>query len=128
MSGARRYLNDEGGAGAAEFALVVLPFMALIFAIIYLSLLVYFNSQLQYATEATARWASVTSSASGSDPSAGQVQAHFNSVYGGPTLASGDPTYSHVSCGHRVVANTTFGMNVVVTSVSVPLTASACYP
>ena len=54
-----RYWRHESGSGAAEFTMVLIPFAALIFGIIHMSLLFYANQSLQFAAEAAARCFSV---------------------------------------------------------------------
>jgi Flp pilus assembly protein TadG len=122
------YGRDEGGASAAEFALVVTPFLALVFAIIGLSLLVYANSTLQFATENSARWASVTAAANGADPGSTAVLAHFSDVYKGPAISPAAVYNAAAACGHQVTATATFPLNAVVVDLSVPLSAQACFP
>jgi len=51
----RRYLKNREGATALEFALLILPFSALVFGIIELSILFFFNSTLNHATAEVSR-------------------------------------------------------------------------
>ena len=55
MRGSVPYLQEEKGASSAEFALVVIPFLVMVFAIIGVSIMFYANHTLQYAAEAAAR-------------------------------------------------------------------------
>lgn len=120
----RRYWKNENGSGAAEFALVVIPFLALVFAIIGLSMMVYANNSLQYAAEKAARCfaVNVTSCAT-----TGATQTYAAAQYAGPNIA---PVFvaSTAGCGHTVTGTATLTLDAVVTSLSVPLTASACFP
>src|SRR4029077_15757615 len=75
------YWRDENGASSAEFAIVLLPFTALIFAIIYGSLRYYANQTWQYATEAAARCYSVDA---GNCSTTGAVQTYARNHYKGP--------------------------------------------
>lgn len=124
MSGFRRYWKDECGSGAAEFTLVLLPFAALIFAIIHLCLLFYANQTLQFATEAAARCYSVDSV---NCSTTGAVQTYASGKYKGPNI-----TQSFVAagtgCGHTVTASGTYQLNAVFVKVAVPLSATACFP
>ncbi len=70
MRQAARYLADSSGTSAAEFALVVLPFFALVFSIIWMGLLLYSNNELQQATESASRCWSVNASCAGSSATA----------------------------------------------------------
>jgi len=118
------YWKDETGAGAAEFALVLLPFLALIFGIIEVSLMMYANQTLQYATEAAARCYSINSATCGT---IGTAQAYAATRYSGPNIA---PTFvaSATGCGHTVTGTANFPLTAVVISMTVPLSATACFP
>ena len=124
MKSAIRFCRDEFGGGAAEFAIVVLPFAALIFAIIHLCLLFYANQSLQFAAEAAARCYSVDSTNCGTT---GAVQTYASGRYAGPNIGAtfvADTT----GCGHTVTGTGNYALNAVVISKSVPLTAKACFP
>ncbi len=118
------YWKDERGAGAAEFALVLLPFLALIFGIIGLSTMFYTNHALHYATEAAARCFAVNVT---SCPDTGATQAYAATRYSGPDIS---PVFvaSTAGCGHTVTGNANFTLDAVVTSITVPFSATACYP
>ena len=118
------FLRDECGAGAAEFAIVILPFSALIFAIIHLCLMFYANESLQFATESGARCYSVDSVNCGTP---GAVQTYAGGRYAGPNIS---PVFvaTATGCGHTVTGNGTYAFNAVVGSFSVPLSATACFP
>ena len=119
-----RYWKDEHGSGAAEFAIVLLPFVVLIFAIIHLCLMFYANQTLQFATEAAARCYSVDSI---NCSSTGAVQLYAAGRYKGPNIT---PTFAATAtgCGHTVNGSGSYQLNAVVVNVSVPLTATACFP
>jgi Flp pilus assembly protein TadG len=119
------YWKDESGAGAAEFALVLIPFLALIFGIINLSLMFYANHTLQYAAEAAARCASVGRFTNCTTTAA--VQNYALSHYSGPNIT---PVFvaTTAGCGHTVTGNANFPLNAVVLNITVPLSATACFP
>ena len=119
-----RSWRDEFGGGAAEFAIVLLPFAALIFAIIHLSLLFYANQTLQFAAEAAARCYSVDA-VSCSTPGAAQTYAAGR--YSGPNIT---PVFvaTATGCGHTVNGSGSYQLNAVFVNVSVPLAATACFP
>lgn len=118
------FWREEVGSGAAEFTLVLIPFAALIFAIIHLSLLFYANQTLQFATEAAARCYSVDS-VDCSTTSA--VQTYASGRYTGPNIGA---TFvaSGVGCGHTVTGTGSYPLNAVFVNVSVPLSVTACFP
>ena len=51
----RRYLKNRDGATALEFALLILPFSFLVFGIVELAILFFFNSTLNHATAEVSR-------------------------------------------------------------------------
>jgi Flp pilus assembly protein TadG len=118
------YWKDENGAGAAEFALVLLPFLALIFGIIEVSLMMYANQTLQYAAESAARCFSVNAATCGTT---GATQAYAATRYSGPNIA---PVFvaNNTGCGHTVTGTANFQLSAVVVSIAVPLSATACFP
>lgn len=124
MSKLGRYWKDESGSGAAEFAIVLIPFAALIFAIIHLCLLFFANQSLQFAAEAAARCYSVDSV---NCATTGAVQTYATSHYKGPNIS---PTFvaSGIGCGHTVTGSGSYQLNAVFVRKSVPLAATACYP
>jgi Flp pilus assembly protein TadG len=118
------YWKNEKGAGAAEFALVVIPFMAMIFMIINVSMMFYANQTLQFAAEAAARCYSVDSI---NCSSTGATQTYATGRYSGPNIS---PTFvaSAVGCGHTVTGTANFPLSAVFVNISVPLSATACFP
>src|SRR5205823_203497 len=90
MRGRLGYWKEENGAGAAEFVLVLLPFLALIFAIIEGSMMFYANHTLQYATEAAARCSSVMSGSTCGNAAA--ITNYASNHYNGPNIA---PVFSY---------------------------------
>jgi Flp pilus assembly pilin Flp len=119
-----RYWKNECGASAAEFTLVVIPFMVLIFGIIGLSMMFYANQTLHYATEAAARCFAVNVT---SCPTTGATQTYALGRYSGPNIS---PVFvaTTVGCGHTVTGAANFPINVVVVSINIPLAATACFP
>ena len=125
MRNANQYWKDERGSGAAEFALVVVPFLGLIFAIIGVSMMLYANHTLQYATEAAARCASVSSTTTCNSPAA--ITNYALARYSGPNIT---PVFaaSTPACGKRVTGTGSFQLTTGLVNVAVPLSASACFP
>lgn len=120
-----RYLADEKGSSAAEFALVLIPFIGIVLGIIGLSLMLYANETLQYATEDAARCASIKT---GTCSSTATIQAYAASRYKGPAIS---PSFSYAaaaSCGHQVIGTATFPLNTGLINIAVPLQAQACFP
>lgn len=118
------YWKNENGAAAAEFVLVMIPFLALVFGIIGLCLMFYANQTLQYAAEAAARCFSVNVT---SCATTGATQTYATNHYSGPNIS---PVFvaNTTGCGHTVTGTASFTLNAVVTTITVPLSAAACYP
>jgi Flp pilus assembly protein TadG len=123
------YFKDENGASAAEFALVVLPFTVMVLGIIGTCLMLYANQTLQFAVEAAARCRSVsqltdTTARCQTDSAA---ETYALAQYKGPGIT---PTFtaSTAGCGHTVSGSANFPLNAGIISISVPLSATACFP
>ena len=131
MNKLRHYLRDDRGASAAEFALVTVPFIGLVLAIIGSSMMFYSNQSLQYATETAARYYSVqTTNANGTPPTTTVVQTYAKNAYTGPGIS---PTFTAArgGCGangFQVTASASFPLNTGLINISVPLKAHACFP
>ena len=124
-----RYISDETGASSAEFALVFIPFSALVFGVIALSLVLYANQTLQYATEAAARYYSVTTANTGTAPSASAVNTYGQQQYTGPMA----PTFtaSRGGCGpngFQVLGSGSIPLDSGVYNTTLTLQAHACFP
>jgi Flp pilus assembly protein TadG len=139
MKGPFRYIWNEDGGSAAEFALVLLPLLIIMLGVIGLCTAMYFNATMQHSVEDSARWASVTTVANnGIAPSSSAVQTHFNTRYAGPALDvfsySSAATEAACSSGtgtqtfHRVFAHSVFNLNAVVAMIPFEFHASACFP
>ena len=113
------------GAGSVEFALVAPIMVMFIIGGIYLSLLGFTAASLAYSVEAGARCASVnTTICTSTATTATFAQGQFMNLSGGtPTFAANSAT-----CGNRVTGSVTFVINTGVSKVSVPLSASSCFP
>ena len=96
---------------------------ALLIGGIYTSILVYSAAGLHIAVEQAARCYSVNA---GQCASASAAQTYAaNQYYGMNTPAF---TASQQTCGHQVSGSVTIAFTAVVTDVSVPLSATACFP
>jgi Flp pilus assembly protein TadG len=125
------YKRDQSGSSAVEFALVVVPVVMFIFGTINLCLAMFSATQLNFATEATARCrvVSATSGYSGalcSDDT--KAQAYFAARYHGPTTAPVVQFTTDANCGLRVTATTSYTVSAVLITRNVPLGAWACFP
>ena len=116
-------IKNEEAATAVEFAIVGPVFLTLMIGIIYASLLLYSMISLQYAVEQGARCASVNSTTcSGSSAIVSYTQAAYSGTVT-PTF-----TYSAATCGQQVSGTANFSYNIVWETVTIPLSATACFP
>jgi Flp pilus assembly protein TadG len=111
------------GSSAVEFALVLPALAALLVGGIYTGILMYSAAGLHTAVEQAARCYAVNTGQCGS-ASAAQTYAQ-NQYYG---MNSPSFTASTQTCGHQVSASVTIAFTAVVTQMSVPLSATACFP
>jgi Flp pilus assembly protein TadG len=120
---ATRLAICERAASAVEFALVLPSLAALLIGGIYTSILVYSAAGLHIAVEQAARCYSVNATQCGS-ASAAQTYAG-NRYYG---MNTPEFTASLQACGHQMSGTVTLAFTAVVTDLSVPLSATACFP
>lgn len=119
----RKFASSADGAAAVEFAFVMPAFLALVIGAITGSILLYSNVSLQKAVEAGARCFSVSSGQCGNVTAA---QTYAQSQYHG--VMSPVFTASTPSCGHQVVGTVTLEIEAVVINLTLPLSATACFP
>jgi Flp pilus assembly protein TadG len=121
--GALRFPTCSRGTSAVEFALVLPILAALIIGGIYTGLVVYSAAGLQTAVEQAARCYALGVTGC---TSASATQTFAAGQYSGldtPTFTASTP-----SCGRQVAASVTISFNAVVTNLSIPLSATSCYP
>jgi Flp pilus assembly protein TadG len=124
MQRLRAYWNDPAGISAMEFALLVPALCALTIGAIQLCIVVYANSSLQFAVDDAARCASVqTTVCTGATATQSHAAANFGFANLSPTFTASSP-----SCGSQVVGSVTYQINAVLTTISVPMSATSCYP
>lgn len=122
----RRFRQCEHGGAAVEFALAIPAFILLTFGAIGLSLMMYVNSAVHFATEDAARYASVHQ-LSGSTA----VNTYALSKYKGPTIAGLQFNLNATAaCGYQVTVpnSSVYTLRTGLRNISVPITATACYP
>jgi Flp pilus assembly protein TadG len=132
------WAKADVGATAAEFALVLPGLVFLLFGIISLTLMTYTATNLHSAVEAGARYASVQTATgnagtlSSNCTTSGSVCSYVTKHYIGPPMAisvSCNPNDCSASgCGHSVTATGTYKLTYGLGAVSVPMSASACFP
>jgi Flp pilus assembly protein TadG len=116
--------RSESGTSAVEYALVAPVFISLIVSTFYFCMGLYMIGSLHYAVEEGARCASVKTLVC-SDPSStiAYTQDHYFGPATTPTF-----TYANLACGNAVSASVNFVANLGLKTVTIPLSASACFP
>jgi len=103
---------------------MVLPAVAaLLVGGLYTGIVVYSAAGLHDAVEQAARCYSVNAGQCGSDTATQTYAQHQYYGVNSPTF-----TASIQSCGHQVAATVTIPLVAVVENLSVPLSATACFP
>jgi K+-transporting ATPase c subunit len=115
---------DDRGTSAVEFAIIAPAFIILLVGTIYACLGLFLVGSLHYAVEEGARCASVKTAVC-SD--AASTLAYAQNQYFGPR-PSPSFTYAAVACGNSVSASLNYVVNLGITEVTVPVSASACFP
>lgn len=121
---------SERGSTAVEFALVI-PLLALLtIGAIYMAMAINAIVSLHFATQDTARCASVKTTIC----TAGNIQSYGQGKYKGPTLSSLTFTLTAAAaapatdCGNKVVGTGTFSLNTGLGRINLPMSATSCYP
>jgi Flp pilus assembly protein TadG len=119
----RALLKCASGTTAAEFGMVLPAVAALLVGGLYTTIVVYSAAGLHDAVEQAARCYSVNAGQCGSDTATQTYAQHQYYGVNSPTF-----TASIQSCGHQVAATVTIPLVAVVENLSVPLSATACFP
>ena len=119
----RCILADRRGVTALEFAFVAPLVIVLQLGTIYVSLMMFSVSALEYAVQEGARCASVQTSVCTSIASIKTYTATRYSGLGTPVL-----TPTTASCGNLVTASLSFSLTTGFDNYTVPLSAAACFP
>jgi Flp pilus assembly protein TadG len=113
----------ERGGTAVEFGLLLPAFVSLIVGTLYAGLAVYSATGLHSAVEQAARCYSVNATTCGSSSA---TVTYAQTQYHG--ISSPNFTASTASCGHLVSGTVTVGLNDMFANLSIPLSATACFP
>jgi len=118
-----RLARCERGSTAVEFGLLLPAFASLVIGTLYTGLVVYSAAGLHSAVEQAARCYSVNATTCGSsDAAVSYAQRQYHGIN------SPNFTAATASCGHQVSGSVTVGLNDVFANLSIPLTATACFP
>jgi len=119
----RAFVTCDSGTTAVEFGMVLPAVAALIVGGLYTGVVVYSAAGLHSAVEQAARCYSVNVGQCGSESA---TQTYAQNQYQG--VSSPTFTASIQTCGHQVAATVTIPLIAVVENLSVPLSATACFP
>ena len=119
-----RFRRDRAGSTAVEFAIILPCFLALTFGTINLCVALYANTSLHYAVDDAARCMSVRTTTC---DNAADTQTYATNHYNGPSLATSF-TATTTTCGNQVTGTATFQLNAILANISVPLSATSCFP
>jgi hypothetical protein len=119
-----RLLGDVRGTSAVEFAIVAPVFLMLVVGLISTCLLLFSIACMHYAVEEGARCASVKATVC---PDSGTTLTYTKAAYYGPLIL---PTFAYTvaPCGYSVSGSANFSLNIGLSRLTVPLSATACYP
>jgi len=118
------FSTDTRGATAVEFALTAPLFIAMLFGVIQVGLMLWTQFSMQHAVEAAARCASTGACVTSSDVQSYAVQYAIGLGFSPSVFTAASP-----GCGHSVQAAYTFYfVSNSFPSPSIPLHAQACTP
>lgn len=119
------WICDRRGATAVEFSLVLPIFIGLVVAMIYTGQLALSLSSMNYAVQEGARCAAVqTAVCPDTAATLAFTKAHYQGVVDPAPIFS----YSTSSCGHAVTGTQTIAVLGMPQVLSVPISATACFP
>ena len=118
------YVLSDSGATAVESGLVLPIVIMLMLGVVSFSMLGGAINGMHYAVEEAARCFAVNKTTCTSAATAAQ---YASSKYLGPDV---NPVFeaSNVGCGFTVSGTATYAINLIVTRLNVPISASSCYP
>ena len=138
MSRVQRFLTEDRGASTVEFVLVMPLLAVLLMGTIYTCFMMYATATLHYTVENAARCYAVNyvfGANAARCGTAAATQTYALSTYRGPAMTPALTTSSFVvtddsTChGKKVeVINAGYRLRTGILTVSVPITASACFP
>ena len=116
---------NQDGSSVVEFALVAPILIMFIIGGMYMSMLGFTASSLRFAAQAGARCASINTT---SCTNAASIQTYASQQFINITGNTATFTASTPACGNKVVASINFPLLTGTSNISVPLSASACFP
>ena len=124
MQPTKTFRSDNRGTTAIEFAILAPVFISLIIGTLYLCNLLFLVGSLHFAVEDGARCASVKTTVCTDNASIiAYAQSRFLGPFVSPTF-----TYAAAACGNSVSATANYVFDMGVSQVTVPISATACFP
>jgi Flp pilus assembly protein TadG len=121
--------SNNRGTTAVEFAIIAPVFLGLVVSIFHLCMGLWLVGSQHFAVEDAARCASVETLATQPCKNASGVISYAKSHYYGPR--SPTPTFTYnpaAACGKSVSATVNYAMNLMLKEVTIPISATACFP
>ena len=118
----RDLAHDCDGAVVAEFVIILLPLLLLLFGTLDLGLAVLAKTRISFAVEAAAKCGALNMAVCSS---ASEIAAYGASIAGLPGLDASGFVVTTVACGVNVIATYTYTGTVVP---AMALGSGACYP
>src|SRR5688572_23486185 len=124
VGGLRQVVCHRKGNAAVEMALAAVPLCLFLFGIIATGQTMWLQNALNASVAAEARCASVNPTLCGTEP---EVQTYAASQ-AGAGFDDAIFSWSRTACGNRVSASYPLALTIPFMTVSVSLSAQACYP
>ena len=115
---------DQQGTTAVVFAIIAPVLIALIVGTLASCVALFLIGSLHYAVEESARCASIITNICSDSAT---TIAYAQSDYFGPSLSPAF-TYAAAACGNSVSASVSYSMNVGYRTLTIPISATACFP
>ncbi len=125
MNRQQGFWRDRRGASAVEFALLAPLFATLIFGMINISIALWGAAALHQTVDAAARCQAVLT---GTCDNNTDTIAWAGSHYDGPNIGPTFTVVAKATCPAAIKGAATYQLHAVLINVSIPLTATACFP
>jgi Flp pilus assembly protein TadG len=121
---AKRLWRNEEGVAAVEFAIYSTAFFAMLFGGIYASILGFTSASMHEAVEAAARCSALGITCT----DATSTQTYAASAFHNLTPATPSFTATDATCGKQVSGTLTYDLKWILSSKSITISATSCFP
>lgn len=118
-----KFGREERGSSAVEFVLILGPMIMLTIGAINMSMMIFTVATLNYAAEDAARCRSVKTTICTNDAT---TSTYAKTRYQGAAAPTFTPSLA--ACGNKVVGTASYKFTTGITTTTIPLSATACYP